>query len=98
MRDLACVVRPGGYLLLTFNGTVGREALESNDRDRFDGGELVVHGAAFQGRNFCAVYHPAMYVPDVLANGLQFRAEVPAVDPPFDHGQDGYLLRVPAAG
>lgn len=96
IEELKRVVRPGGYLLLTFNGTVGREALEPSERTRFDAGELIIHQAGLQGHNFCAAFHPAIYVRERLGAGLEVLAEVPAQDPPFDHGQDGYLLRLPA--
>lgn len=93
--ELARVVRPGGHILVTMNGVVGSQTLDPADRARYDGGQVLVFGDRFQGRNYCAVLHPESYVRDVLARDLELVFVVPAADPEYDHGQDAYLLRVP---
>jgi len=95
IEELRRVVKPGGLILVTVNGVVGSRDLVGAERERFDAGQLVVIGEQFQGRNYCAVVHPDAYVRKVLGRDLEVLAVVPASDPEFDHGQDGYLLRVP---
>ena len=96
MGELRRVVRPGGHVLVTMNGATGSRDLGPTDRARYDAGELLVFGERFQGRNYCAAIHPESYVRDVLARDLELVAAMPASDPEHDHGQDTYLLRVPA--
>jgi SAM-dependent methyltransferase len=97
IEELRRVVKPGGHILITVSGVVGCGELVGDERARYDAGRLVVIGAGFQGRNYCSVVHPDAYVREVLARGLELAAYVPAATPEFDHGQDAYLLRVPAA-
>jgi SAM-dependent methyltransferase len=97
IEELRRVVKPGGHILITVSGVVGCRELVGNERARYDAGQLVVIGAGFQGRNYCAVVHSDAYVREVLARGFELVASVPAATPKFDHGQDAYLLRVPSA-
>jgi SAM-dependent methyltransferase len=100
--ELRRVVKPGGHILITVSGPVGGGKLLDEEIARYEAGQLVVTGAAFQGQNYCEVIHPDAYVREVLARGLEVVAAVPARIPgtgfslEFDDGQDAYLLRVPA--
>jgi hypothetical protein len=78
------------------NGVVGSQTLSPSDRARYDTGELIVSGERYQGRNYCAIVQPESYVRNVLVRDLELVSVVPASDPKYDHGQDGYLLRVTA--
>jgi SAM-dependent methyltransferase len=93
--ELARVLRPGGYLLLTTHGAHYLGRLSPEERDRFRAGRLVVHGSRGEGSNDCAAFHPEPYVRETLARGLDvqdFRAEGALGNP----RQDVYLLRKPA--
>jgi SAM-dependent methyltransferase len=96
MDELQRVVKPGGHILITVSGVVGNRELVGDERARYEAGQLVVIGARFRGRNYCSVVHPDAYVREVLARDLELVAAIPAATPKFDHGQDAYLLRVPA--
>jgi hypothetical protein len=96
IEELERVAKPGGQILITVKGNAVDLDFDPAERARFNAGEPVVRGA-FQGSNFCAVAHPEPYVRNVLAERLEVVVVRPATDPDFDYGQDGYVLRVPAA-
>jgi SAM-dependent methyltransferase len=69
MVDLARVLKPNGFLLIT---TVGAcpfhlRRLSPAEQDRFRRGELVVSAEGLAGTNRCAAYHPPGYVRRHLA-------------------------------
>ena len=66
--------------------------LDPDDRARFRAGELVVvaRDEGDYGTNACAAYHPAAWVRDVLADGLEVLDHWPG-DESFK--QDAFLMR-----
>jgi SAM-dependent methyltransferase len=66
MDELARVVRPGGFLLLTTHGERYLERLDDQERARFAAGELVVRWADVPGTNLCTTFHPASWVRERL--------------------------------
>ena len=93
-EELARVLRPGGYLLLTTHGARYREKLTPRERARFDAGSLVVRRPESVGSNLCAAFHPRAYVQETLAGPLEPVEFVPegATGNPY---QDLHLLRKP---
>ena len=94
MSELARVLRPGGYLLLTTHGARYRDRLTPEERARFDAGDLVVRRPEAVGSNLCAAFHPRAYVQERLAGPLEPVEFVPegATGNPY---QDLHLLRKP---
>jgi SAM-dependent methyltransferase len=95
IRELARVVRPGGYLFITVHGEHYAPKLPPGDYERFREGQLVVIGSSREGSNDCAAFHPESYVRQTLAAGLEVVDFVPegALGNPR---QDVVLLRKPA--
>jgi SAM-dependent methyltransferase len=62
IHELARVIRPAGYLLITVHGESFAEALTPAERARFEAGELVVRYDSVAGTNLCAAFHPPEYV------------------------------------
>ncbi len=94
IEELARVVRPGGLVLVTVTGPeLATELLRPDDLERFEGGELVVKRSELAGLNACAAYHPARYIREELASGLELVEH--AVSGAPDVRQDAVLLRVP---
>jgi SAM-dependent methyltransferase len=94
IEELTRVVRPGGLVLVTVTGPeLATELLRPDDLERFEGGELVVKRSELAGRNACAAYHPARYIREELARGLELVEH--AVSGAPDVRQDAVLLRVP---
>jgi len=93
--ELARVIRPGGYLLITTHGDHYRDALPAVERARYDAGQAVVRLPGREGTNHCAAFHPPAYVRDRLARGFDVVDHVPegALGNPR---QDLWLLRKPA--
>jgi SAM-dependent methyltransferase len=91
LHELARVLRPSGYLVVTAHGEAYRSKLNPEERERFDRGELVVRWQQVAGTNLCAAYHPPSYV-ERLADGFEvvdFAPEGAKGNPQ----QDQYLLR-----
>jgi SAM-dependent methyltransferase len=91
-RELARLLRPGGFLLLTTHGERYRERLTPAERAAFDAGRLVVRWPEGAGTNLCSVFHPPSYVEERLAAGLDVLEFVPEGARGNPH-QDLYLLR-----
>jgi SAM-dependent methyltransferase len=70
--ELRRVLRPGGYLIVTTQGRAYRPRLLSEERDRFDRGELVVRRPQVAGTNLCSSYHPAPYLRGPFAERFEF--------------------------
>ncbi len=77
MDELVRILKPNGYLLFTVHGTSRLGALNSEERERFENGELVVVGAQYSGQNLCATYHPLEYLQSVLCKDLRIAAFEP---------------------
>ncbi len=90
--ELARVLRPGGYLLLTVHGERYRPELTDAERAAFDRGELVVRHATVAGTNRCTTFHPPGYVRERMQRGMALVEHVPegAAGNPF---QDQVLFR-----
>jgi SAM-dependent methyltransferase len=70
IADLRRVVRPGGIVILTTHGEAYRPRLTSQERARFDAGELVVRTLGSEGRKLFAAFHPPAFVRARLLRGL----------------------------
>jgi hypothetical protein len=92
--ELRRVLRPGGRLLVTTHGRAYLPRLESDERLRFERGELVVRWADLAGSNLCSAYHPERYVRETLAHGF----DLSTIEPEGARGnptQDLVVLRRP---
>jgi len=92
ISELERLLRPGGLLLLTTHGERYRERLDSQERDAFDAGRVVVRWAEGAGSNLCSAFHPPEYVKERLAGRLAVVEFVPEGARGNPH-QDLYLLR-----
>jgi SAM-dependent methyltransferase len=91
-RELARLLRPGGFLILTTHGEAYRGRLTPAERTAFDAGRLVVRWPEGAGTNLCSAFHPPPYVQERLAGGLDVVEFVPEGAKGNPH-QDFYLLR-----
>ncbi len=67
--ELARVLRPGGYLLITVHGEHYLNILPPQEQEQFRLGHLVVLSGEHAGTNICAAFHPEQYVREKLARG-----------------------------
>jgi SAM-dependent methyltransferase len=95
MKELARILKPGGYLFLTTHGSQHYYAnMSPSDLERFKNGELIIYGGEVAGTNTCTAFHPESYVRNVLAKDylvVDFISEGAKGNPL----QDVYLLRKP---
>lgn len=92
--ELARVLRPAGYLLLTTHGERYLDRLTSKERADFLAGQVVVRWEEVAGTNLCTTFHPEAWVRRKLARGLEVLDFVPEGAKGNPH-QDVYLLRKP---
>jgi SAM-dependent methyltransferase len=92
MSEWRRILRPGGMLLLSIHGDEYRDALGSQQRERYDAGEMVVVSARVEGTNACSAHHPYAYVTDRLLEGFELVSFTPGAELPALH-QDVYLAR-----
>lgn len=71
--ELARVLKPGGYLIITTHGDCRwyQQGLTESQRERFRAGEMVVVRDQQVGSNECAAFHPVGYVREKLAEGFE---------------------------
>jgi SAM-dependent methyltransferase len=91
MGELARVVRPGGHLLLSVKGRDLWNELTPSEAEAFSRGELVVKEGETSGSNYCAAFHPDMYIRKTLAAGFEVLEHEPMGS--RDTQQDFYLMR-----
>jgi SAM-dependent methyltransferase len=95
MNELTRVLKPGGLLLLTVHGESRLYQLEPEEQQRFLSGQLVIKHEAAEGTNVCGAYHPAQWVRDNLAKGLEVVDFIPRGA--RNANQDIFLLRKPTS-
>lgn len=60
LAEFARIIRPGGLLLLTTHGDrLAADALSQRELRDYHDGQIVVCYPRHEGKNLCAVYHPA---------------------------------------
>ena len=92
MAELKRIVAPGGWLLVTTQGTNFVDSLSTDERARFARGELVVHYDEASGSNLCNAYHPEAFVRGAWSAGFRVAEFLPAGARP-NVLQDVYLLQ-----
>lgn len=94
--ELARVLKPGGYLLITTQGESFLPHLTQAEREQFERGELIVRHDSVAGTNLCAVFHPLAYVQHRLFNELEI-IDIASSARGETHGvlQDVTLVRKP---
>jgi SAM-dependent methyltransferase len=89
------VVRPGGLILLTVHGDRSATGLSSEERARYDAGQVVVRGGVLEGSRIYIAYQSWPFMRDVLLRGLEVILRSPPDIPRFAVAQDLYLARKP---
>jgi SAM-dependent methyltransferase len=94
IAELARVLAPGGYLLITTHGEHYLDQLSPHHQADFRAGRLVVLQSDREGTNDCAAFHPESYIRATLAppfEVLDFAPEAAWGNP----RQDVTLMRKP---
>jgi len=92
--ELARIVRPGGYLLVSTHGESYLPRLSPDERQGFERGEVVVRFEEVAGTNLCTAFHPPAYVRDELGKPLELVHDAPGGARGNPH-QDLFLFRKP---
>lgn len=92
MGDWRRILKPGGLLLFSTHGDELRDKLGTEQRRRYDAGEIVVVSARVEGTNACSAHHPYRYVSERLLDGFELASHVPGAELP-DLRQDVYVAR-----
>jgi len=72
MSEMARVLRPGGFLIMTTHGESYLDRLAPEQQEQFQRGQLVVVCEELAGTNACSAFHPERYVHDKLASNFGF--------------------------
>jgi len=94
MEELARVLRPGGFLLITTRGRRYLSQLTLEEQQQFLEGRLVVRCEELAGTDECEAFHPEQYVRDTLAKDFTVVDFIPQ-GAKGSRLQDVYLLRKP---
>ncbi len=70
INELRRVLKPGGYLWFTTHGEYYTISMTPEEKQQFANGALVVREDQQSGSNFCAVFHPANYLREKLAQNF----------------------------
>ena len=94
LDELARLLRPGGYLLLSLHGAHYRDEMSADELSTFDRGDVVVRHATVAGTNRCTTFHSEAFIRNQMQRGLTLIEHIPkgATGNPF---QDQVLLRRP---
>ncbi|MFB3890349.1 MAG: methyltransferase domain-containing protein [Candidatus Bathyarchaeia archaeon] len=89
--EILRALKPGGFFLMTTHGEHYLRELTPEEQDAFQDGQLVVRGGNTAGSNFCAAYHPLVFVRREFGRGFRIRDFIPegASGNPY---QDVFLL------
>jgi hypothetical protein len=94
IAELTRILKVGGYLILTCNGGRYLDRLNSEERERFLAGHVVVKDdVSNPGSNTCAAYHPESYVKTQFGSGPLNMVEFVASGVGGVPHQDLYVLR-----
>jgi hypothetical protein len=92
--ELARVLKPGGYLVVTTHGESYLDIMSPEEQELFHSGQLAVRGGSESGTSTCAAFHPPAYVREKLASGFEVVDFIPEGAKGNPH-QDAFLLRKP---
>lgn len=71
IAELRRVLRPGGRVLLTFQGDSFRAKLLPDELARFERGDLVVRDNIEEGSRMYCAFHPTPYLQRLFAEGFE---------------------------
>jgi SAM-dependent methyltransferase len=91
LGELSRIVKPGGHLYITVQGTRRLHAMTPTERQLFEKGERISVNAGQAGSNDCYAYHPEAFVRRHFGRALTVVSFVPGGQ--ADNGQDVCLLR-----
>ena len=94
LAELATRLEPGGTLLISTHGKSYLSDLSTEERARFEAGELVVRQPRVAGTNVCAAYHPVEAMRRLIPPGLEIVEHRPA-GAQGNPTQDLWVLRKP---
>ena len=94
IREWRRIIRPGGVLLVTTIGDLGRDHLNERQLAAYDSCEPVVTKERLEGMNACVAHHPPAYVTGELLRGLDVLTAMPG-GTTSGFLQDAYVARVP---
>lgn len=93
INELARILKPGGYMYLTFHGQTRLHMLDEKQRASFKAGNFVAIHKVHEGSNLCGAYHPESYIREKLCKNLEVVDFIP--QGARDAEQDVALIRKP---
>lgn len=92
IKELKRVLKPGGILLITMRTSLCElHKITSDEKERFELGDIVVKHEKYAGTNVCNTFHPEKYIREVLEK--EFRILDFISNGAKDFKQDVFVLK-----
>ena len=93
MAELARVIKPGGFLLLTTQGEAFRPKLTEQERQQFDAQNVVVRGQVKEGHRVFVAFQPPSFFAALAAPYFKVVAFTPGKPESWGISQDTWVFQ-----
>jgi 2-polyprenyl-3-methyl-5-hydroxy-6-metoxy-1,4-benzoquinol methylase len=93
MEELYRILKPGGAVFITTQGSAYRSKLLPAEQKQFDKGEVVCRENVREGNRLFSAFQPPLFMKQLVANKFQVIAFTPATLDSDEPAQDCWLLK-----
>ncbi len=93
MAELARICKSGGVVFLTSHGPIFKRILTEEENKRYDQGQIVTRGKAFEGHRVYAAFHPPSYFRALLEVHFEVLEYSEGKEESWGINQDHWIVR-----